>query len=68
MPGKQGQVDLNYIIMSTIYLCKYAIKSKCTRINKNLKVSRDRSFTATKSKETRNKILAQENTKDSGMR
>ena len=25
-------------------------------------------FTATKSKETRNKILAQENTKDSGMR
>ena len=54
--------------MSTtdIYLCKYAIK-KQTR-NLNLKVSRDRSFTATKSKETRNKILAQENTKDSGMR
>ena len=31
-------------------------------------VSWDQSFTATKSKETRNKILAQENTKDSGMR
>ena len=31
-------------------------------------VSRDQSFTATKSKETRNKILTQENTKDSGMR
>ena len=30
-----------------------------------LKVSRDQSFTATKSKETRKKILAQENTKDS---
>ena len=43
-------------------------KSKQTRINKNLKVSRDRSFTATKSKETRNKILAQENSKGSGMR
>ena len=31
-------------------------------------MSRDQSFTATKSKETRNKIFAQENTKDSGMR
>ena len=30
-------------------------------------MSRDRSFTATKNKETRNKILAQENTKDSDM-
>ena len=39
-----------------------------TRINKNLKSKWDRSFTATKSKETRNKILAQENAKDSGMR
>ena len=34
---------------------------------KNLKVSRDRSFTATKNMKTRKKILAQENTKDSGM-
>ena len=31
-------------------------------------MSRDRSFTATKTKETREKILAQENTKDSGIR
>ena len=37
------------------------------QVSKTLKVSRDRPFTATKSKETRNKILAQENTKDSGM-
>ena len=43
------------IFRTTLYL---------TRIIKNLKVSRDQSsFTATKSKETRNKILAQENTK-----
>ena len=31
-------------------------------------ICRDQSSTATKSKETRNKILAQENTEDSGMR
>ena len=35
----------------------YAIKLRI----KNLKMSRDQSFTATKSKDTRNKILAQEN-------
>ena len=47
------------MIMQTIYLHKYAIKS---RVIINLKF-RDKSFTAKKSKETRNKILAQENTK-----
>ena len=51
--------------MQTIYLCKYAIKSKQTRTIKNQKfekeVARDQSFSAM------NKILAQENIEDSGM-
>ena len=51
------------MIMQAIYLHKYAIAKKQT--NLKFKVSRDRSFTATKSKRTRKKILAQENT---GMR
>ena len=49
-----------YNIYIYIYiLCKHAIKSKQTRIIKNLQVSRD----CYKIKETMNKILAQEKTK-----
>ena len=54
------KVKTDCMIMQTIYLYKYAMYK--TRIIKNLKF-KDRSCTATKSKETR--ILAQENT---GMR
>ena len=40
-------------------LCKYTIKTTVYRIIKILKVSRDRSLGATKSKETKKKILAE---------
>ena len=43
-----------------MYVCTYS--RELLKIE-NLKVSRDLSFTATKNKETTNKILAQENTK-----
>ena len=55
---KTVQLDNNCMAINGKIYTGYAIK----------KVSRDQSFTATKSKETRNKILAQKNTKDSGMR